>query len=576
MTDIQKQILANGTHAFIGNKVTARYNEQQDPMCQHNVYLAALPPILSPKEAVFQLRLEPAYLESERELPPEYRQHAVQRLSNFIQPTPNQLDLHQRISRVIRGGYVTRNPLSPEWVKQLRSSFPNLDWDGEDEYKKPVISPSATGFTIIGTSGVGKTKAVERVLAYYPQLIMHYEYNGHVFERSQLVWLKLECPYNGSIKALVLNFFQSVDQIMGTEYYRKFHKSRRTAEELIPEMSRIASSLGLGVLVIDEIQRLSMAASGGAKQMLNFFVKLNNEIGVPVILIGTHSAQRILTQEFAQVRRGLSQGDMVWTNLNQEDREWQQFVKKLWKYQFTSEYTPLDEALSDMLYDQTQGIVDLAVKLFMLTQWSVIGIPGVQEKITPALIRETAKTHMKTAQPILDALRNGDENKLLKYGDVIPVSNEVLEKFSQSQRSKVTVTGRLNTLAMQQKMESADTVGEADEEMLIIQVAMNLVNAGVDQEIAKDCARGALLMNGGSTDIKVAMWDAFELAKKAKEEASNRKQNRKTPARVKKNVPYTEQDLRGITARGLEQRVAPYEALKEAGYIRESTEFHAV
>lgn len=102
MNDIKKQILADGTHAFVGNRAIARYTESLDPMHQHNVYIAALPPILSTKEAAVQLRLEPAYLESEREQAPEYRQHAVQRVSNLIQPTPNQLDLHQRISRVIR------------------------------------------------------------------------------------------------------------------------------------------------------------------------------------------------------------------------------------------------------------------------------------------------------------------------------------------------------------------------------------------------------------------------------------------------------------------------------------------
>ncbi|AIQ20647.1 hypothetical protein H70357_31130 [Paenibacillus sp. FSL H7-0357] len=568
-------MLADGTHAFVGNRAIARYTESLDPMHQHNVYIAALPPILSTKEAAVQLRLEPAYLESEREQAPEYRQHAVQRVSNLIQPTPNQLDLHQRISRVIRGGYVTRNPLSAEWTKQLRSAYPELKWDGEDDYTKPVLSSAATGFSIVGTSGVGKTKSVERVLAYYPQLIVHHEYNGHRFERHQIVWLKLECPYNGSIKALVFNFFQSVDVIMGTDFYRKFYKSRRSADELLPEMSLIASSLGLGVLVIDEIQRLNKAASGGAEQMLNFFVKLNNQIGVPVILIGTHKAQQILTKEFAQVRRGLSQGEMIWTPLSVDDREWEMFIKKLWKYQFTSEYTPLDDSLRDMMYDQSQGIVDIAVKLFMLIQWSLIGFAEV-EKITPQLIKQTAKTHMKTAQPILDALRNGDEEKLITYGDVIPLEADLLNNFYQNQRGKLVVSGRMNTLAMQQKLESVESVGEADEELLVIQIAMNLVNMGVEQELAKACAKKALDRNGASHDIKIAMWDAFELVRVSKEEQSQPKVGRNPKSRADKNVSYSDQDLRAIYAQALSVRKPPYDALGEAGYIRNALEFYAV
>ena len=37
--------------------------------------------------------------------------------------------------------------------------------------------------------------------------------------------------------------------------------------------------------MIDEIQHLSMAKSGGSEKMLNFFVNLVNNVGVPVILV---------------------------------------------------------------------------------------------------------------------------------------------------------------------------------------------------------------------------------------------------------------------------------------------------
>ncbi|MDQ8734247.1 ATP-binding protein [Paenibacillus sp. LHD-38] len=574
MSDLKKQILDEGSYAFVGNRVTARYTEEFDPMHQHNVYLAALPSILSDREAAYQLRLEPAYLESERQLSIEYRQHAVQRLVNVVQPTANQLELHQRFSRVIRSGYVTRNPLSAEWNKQLRSAFPNLLWDEVNEYTKPVISPSATGFSIIGTSGVGKTKSVERVLAYYPQLIVHHEYNGNAFDRHQLVWLKLECPYNGSLKALVLNFFQSVDVVMGTDFYRKFHKSRRSADELLPDMAIIASSLGLGVLVIDEIQRLSLAHSGGAEKMLNFFVKLNNQIGVPVVIVGTHKAQNILTKELAQIRRGLGQGDMIWSN-QENDEQWQLFVKKIWKYQFTTVETPLDNKLKDALYEESQGILDIAVKLYMLTQWSVIGQSN--EKITPAIIKDIARECMKSAQPILSALRNGRTEDLIKYGDVIPLSQEYLEDYLKTQKERVILDGRLNTLQNQQKAEKWDQINVADEELLVIQIAMALINAGVDENTAKDCAKKSLQFNGASTDLKVAMWDAFDLARKERQNVTAAAKSKKSPSTKKnssKTMPYSEQDLRRIVEQGYKDGIPPYQSLHEAGYIHTSLEFH--
>ncbi len=61
-------------------------------------------------------------------------------------------------------------------------------------------------------------------------------------------------------------------------------------------MSLTAANHCIGVLVIDEIQRLSQARSGGAERMLNFFVQLINTIGVPVVLIGTYKARSLIRQ----------------------------------------------------------------------------------------------------------------------------------------------------------------------------------------------------------------------------------------------------------------------------------------
>jgi hypothetical protein len=58
-------------------------------------------------------------------------------------------------------------------------------------------------------------------------------------------------------------------------------------------MANVAAVLGLGVLVIDEIQRLNEASSGGAAKMLNFFGQMVNQFSVPVVLVGTFKANTV-------------------------------------------------------------------------------------------------------------------------------------------------------------------------------------------------------------------------------------------------------------------------------------------
>jgi len=267
--------------------IDARYLPQVIEEYKGNPFIEALPPIYSGSESTDLLTIEPPYHEAERELDPFYRFHCIQRLSRYFQPLDRHIDIEQRVSRSIRQSYVNRNPV--------------ISFDRSD-YRS--IRATAAGFTVIGMSGVGKTTAMERVLSLYPQCVTHTRYAGESFYLKQLVWMKLDCPYDGSIKGLCLNFFSEMDRILGSEYSKFFLASRNTVDTMLIKMSTLATTHGLGILVIDEIQHLSQAKSGGSEKMLNFFVTLVNTIGVPVVLIGTTKATPILQSEFRQARRG--------------------------------------------------------------------------------------------------------------------------------------------------------------------------------------------------------------------------------------------------------------------------------
>src|SRR5699024_3054395 len=61
------------------------------------------------------------------------------------------------------------------------------------------IRSTADSLSIIGISGIGKTTAIERLLLMYPQVIKHEAYEGQPFNHTQIVWLKIDCPYDGSL-----------------------------------------------------------------------------------------------------------------------------------------------------------------------------------------------------------------------------------------------------------------------------------------------------------------------------------------------------------------------------------------
>lgn len=524
---------------FKGRRAKASYLPQEITGYRGNPFIEALPPILTEDEVMEALAYYPPYDDGERQLPSHLRIHLIQSALQLFAPLPIHLDLERRVSRMIRASYQLRNPLSRDFWRFVAEGVESL------ESSTAVVGncprPSPLGFTIIGFPGVGKSTSVESVVSLYPQVIYHSRYADRDFTHAQLVWLKLECPHDGSVKGLCLNFFQAVDDILGTNYEANYAGGRRTVDEMLPQMARVAANHGLGVLVIDEIQRLSHAKSGGAKRMLNFFVQVANTIGVPVVLVGTYAARAILSGEFHQIRRGTGQGDLVWDRMEEgtwvaEDDKgsrpgvWQLFLESLWLYQYVRTPTPLTEELSHVLYEETQGITDFAAKVYMLAQ--VRAIVTGEEVVTADIIRSVARDSLRQAQKVLDALRRGDLKSLTDVEDVHPIK---IDDYIRQAQKRLPETKRA----------------------------------------AEACAETAAA-DGGETgpEISVTTSDAPRPLKTDGEETTHKPRARK-PRRDKKSeaAAFEQGDLRGEAAAGVESGTPANESLLKAGLIQPAAEY---
>lgn len=76
----------SGQIVLIGNKVKAKYKEQQIGMYKHNPYIEALPPVLDIIDVAKRISRRPLYNQEERKIPSLQRIHSVQTISNFIEP----------------------------------------------------------------------------------------------------------------------------------------------------------------------------------------------------------------------------------------------------------------------------------------------------------------------------------------------------------------------------------------------------------------------------------------------------------------------------------------------------------
>lgn len=529
----------------IGEK--AEYKHQKVDDYNGNPYIEALPPLLSFNEIVEKLAFYPRYKKEERQLDSHYRIHMVNRMFQTFQPLPLTIELERKIAIALRQGYIYRNPFKPEFAKAFENDYrkiKNINVKNND-----MFYPSSCGFTLIGISGLGKTCSLQRILNMYPQIIVHSEYKNMPLSSYQVVWIKLECPFDGSIKGLLFEFFSVIDQLLGTDYYQKMMKTRATTDMMLTVMNQVVRNCALGLLVIDEIQHLSMAKSGGSEKMLNFFVNLVNTVGIPVILVGTPKAISILQGDFRQARRGAGPaGDMVCDRI-QNDEMWELLVESIWHYQWTRQEIPLTKELINVLYDETQGIPDLLKKVYGMAQLDAI-VTG-KEEITPQIVRKVARENLKLVQPMLHALKRGNVRDLAKYEDIY-ITDVDFDGFLNRTREFLKLEQEANKLQQERNKKQQSDLMENKKEAVL-----KLIDLGINVQKAQKTVDNLTI---GKLDIEV---------NEIVIEAISRLTQKKGEKKVKKvDIVKNDADIRVIVKRGRKNKKSAYTALGESGYIK--------
>ncbi len=406
------------------------YHPETIPAFKGIPTIECLPPRVSTTEIIRELaNCRPEYHESDRTRSPEDRGMLVQNLLRLYQPCEKDIDIYNKVERCIRWGYADRNPFSPKFIQQRQCEFEARNQnEGFVQYTQSY--PTTNGFALLGISGLGKSTSLRHILGRYPQVIRHKRYNGIPFNETQITWIHMDCPEDGSLKGLCAGFFEQVDNLLGTDYFSQYGEKKATLNKMRIAMARIARNYHLGIIVIDEIQSLAVAKDESIPvKTLNFLVTLVNTIGIPVILVGTPRALTFLQKEFQQAKRACGQGDALWEHM-QNDHVWRMFVTAIWKYQYTRHPVELTEQMIDALFEEAVGIPFLAVHIYKLVQ--EYAIYTGEETFTPQSIHTIASQKMKLTLEMRKSLLSGKDINLQRYLDLTPFrANDFRQTISQ-------------------------------------------------------------------------------------------------------------------------------------------------
>jgi len=530
----------------------AEYIEQGLPEYNENPLISALPAIMSPVEVAKALVKRPHFQPEELNLPCHIRVHAINRLTrDFFVPQTNHIIIEQKLSKLIRCSYLNRNPKNATFKRKLNSIRSLIQNEDLTTYMNADAGSSASSMTIAGISGAGKSTTTNLVLNTYPRVIYHPE-----LHMLQVPWLKVDCPYDGSLADFCLSFFIALDRRLNLNYRDQYASGRPTIAKMMADVADLCLIHAIGLIVIDEFQHMSLAKSGGEKKMINFLVTLVNVVEVSIVLIGTPKALRLFASEFRQARRASGDGSIVWDRLP-KDESWEDFLEELWSYQWLHNRGERDEPMTNKLYELTQGVPDIVVKLFCLAQARTLLLAESleDEVLSPELLEQVFEDEFSIVKPMLDALRTGNRRKIEECNDLI---------FPKFESSMINAMDKL----VSKPLEKTRTVemGEANETSIANAAIETIVSMGIAEDIAQPLVTDALARK---PDLKLIQ--VIQMATTALTQVGEK--NTAEPKKAGSRGVYTSRDSWGqLPKKDLRKMYADksgtmYELLKEKGLI---------
>lgn len=368
------------------------------------------------ENAIFRnLRYHP----SERELPPEVRLLKTLRLRTFMEPHPVALDALQSVTTTVVHACTERNPLTPKGRKLMHGFQVELT-------NKPGIT------MICGMSGMGKSSIVTAITDYIcsfsGQCVEHTTFKGDPVCFKQLTYLRRNLPPRATMSAVCEDLGDTADAALEEHLYghlfRKISGARHTA--FINSTRKIVASHTVNLLVFDEFQNLTFNGAS-KKEVVQMLVNLRDEMGCPILVVGTPATRTLFDSDPATARR-LTEGgcfELV-RPVNARDEWFIKLCKHAWMYTWVPEPLGWEDEFVEALYEISQGIP--AIMLTALQKAQFHAIKDGLKSVTMDLIHHVYQKQMSSVHDTINTLKGGNYKEILKLDGVLP---NVLRQFEQ-------------------------------------------------------------------------------------------------------------------------------------------------
>lgn len=306
----------------------------------------ALPRMLAGDELASAMTILPEYDDSIRKEDAATRLMALSDLYRIYLPSQMSHEIYSKLYLALLRSLQKKGlKLAVQQQNQNYKAIRGQEYSG--------ILGGSDSFTIIGTSGIGKSSAISRAL----ELITA----DGVIEIDEpyakiVPCVIVQCPFDSSVKGLLLEILRKVDECLESKYYQNAVRIRATTDMLIGSVSQVALN-HVGMLVVDEIQNVVNSKHG--KSLIGALTQLINNSGISICMVGTPESAVFFEQAMQLARRSLG---LQYSRL-EYDSYFHDFCNVLFGYQYTRQKTDISPAIIEWLYEHSAGVISVVVSL---------------------------------------------------------------------------------------------------------------------------------------------------------------------------------------------------------------------
>lgn len=320
-----------------------------------------LSPMLSGMELLSALQVRPSYDPSIRNHDAATRLIALSDLYHLYIPSQMSVEIYSKLYLALLRSLQKKHTT-------LATQQQNQNFRAIKQQEHTGIIGGADCFTIIGCSGIGKSTAISRAIAVITQSKIIETKNPY----SKIIpCLIVQCPFDCSVKGLLLEILRKVDESLDSKYYVTAVRARATTDMLIGSVSQVALN-HIGLLIVDEIQNVVNSKHG--KSLIGMLTQLINSSGISICMVGTPESAVFFEQAIQLARRSLG----VQYNNIEYNAYFRDFCYALFSYQYVKKDSELTDVMAEWLYQHSAGIISAVVSLVHDAQEIAI-LNGIEE-----------------------------------------------------------------------------------------------------------------------------------------------------------------------------------------------------